>query len=129
MSASRTSGASWHSTHPARDNGPVPIVPRGLVDQSKIRAGVQKAERALAPDVVRIMYSFAEDVQGNYSLFFRIVISDAISTPIKLRDATQRIIARVLKEIKAEELGLQTYFNFRSKSEQAILRDSFWERP
>jgi hypothetical protein len=99
-----------------------------LVDQGKIRDGVRQAERALAPDVVRIMYAFAEDVQGNTSLFFRIVISDAVSRPAKLREATQRIITRVLKEIKAEELGLQTYFNFRSKSEQAMLRDPFWER-
>ena len=106
----------------------MPIVPRGLVDQGKIRAGVQRAERALAPDVIRIMYAFAEDVQGNISLFFRIVISDAASTPARLRETTQRIIAKVLHEIKAEELGLQTYFNFRSKSEQAMLRDPFWER-
>jgi hypothetical protein len=106
----------------------VPIVPRGLVDQGKIRVGAQRAERALAPDVIRIMYSFAEDVQGNSSLFFRIVISDAASTPAKLRETTQRIISKVLHEIRAEELGLQTYFNFRNKSEQAMLRDPFWER-
>ena len=106
----------------------MPIVPRGLVDQGKVRVGVQRAERALAPDVIRIMYTFAEDVQGNISLFFRIVISDAASTPSKLRETTQRIIARVLHDIKAEELGLQTYFNFRSKSEQAMLRDPVWER-
>jgi len=107
----------------------VPIVPRGLVDQGKIRTGVRRAERDLAPDVIRIMYSFAEDVQGNFSVFFRIVISDAISTPVKLRGATQRIIAKVSREINSDELGLQTYFNFRSKSEQAVLRDPFWERP
>ena len=106
----------------------MPIVPRGLVDQSKIRAGVQRAERALAPDVIRIMYSFAEDVQGNISLFFRIVITDAAASPERLRETTQRIIAKVLREIKSEELGLQTYFNFRSKSEQAMLREPFWER-
>lgn len=74
------------------------------------------------------MYAFAEDVQGNVSLFFRIVISDAASAPAKLRETTQRIIARVLTEIKAEELGLQAYFNFRSRSEQAVLRDPSWER-
>jgi hypothetical protein len=106
----------------------VPIVPRGLVDQSKIRAGVRRAERDLAPDVIRIMYSFAEDVQGNVSLFFRIVLSDAAAVPSRLRETTQRIIIKVLQEIKAEELGLQTYFNFRSRSEQAALKDSFWER-
>jgi hypothetical protein len=106
----------------------VPIVPRGLVDQGKIRAGVQRAERDLAPDVIRIMYAFAEDVQGNISLFFRIVISDHAATPARLRETTQKIIAKVWHEIQAEELGLQTYFNFRSKSEQAMLRDPFWER-
>jgi hypothetical protein len=107
----------------------VPIVPRGLVDQAKIMAGVRRAERDLAPDVIRIMCSFAEDVQGNFSLFFRIVISDAISTPANLRETTQRIIAKVSRLIKSEELGLQTYFNFRSESEQAVLRDPLWERP
>ena len=105
----------------------MPIVSRGLVDQGKIRTGVQKAQRALAPDVVRIMYSFAEDWQGQSSLFFRIVISDAASSTHRLRETTQRIIARVLKEIQAQELGLTTYFHFRSKSEQAFLREPFWE--
>ena|ERR1700682_5284690 len=112
-----------------RDNGIVPVVQRGLVDREKIRAGVRRAERALATDVIRIMYSFAEDWQGDISLFFRIVISDHAASPARLRETTQRIIAKVLHEIKAQELGLQTYFNFRSKSEQAMLREAFWERP
>jgi hypothetical protein len=100
-----------------------------LVDQSKIRAGVLRAERALAPDVIRIMYSFAENVEGNISLFFRVVISDRAAAPNRLRETTQRIINKVLHEIKAEELGLQTYFNFRSHSEQAALKEPAWERP
>ena len=116
------------SSAPTRDNDTVPIVPRGLVDQSKIRAGVQRAERALPPDVIRIMYSFGEDVQGNVSLFFRIILSDAASAPNRLRQTTQRITSEVLTEIKAEELGLQTYFNFRSRSEQATLKEPSWER-
>jgi hypothetical protein len=68
-----------------RDNGDVPIVPRGLIDQ-------------------------------------------AASSPTNLRTTTQKIIATILQAIKAEELGLQTYFNFRSKSEQDMLREPFWER-
>ena len=104
------------------------MIPGGVVDQSKIRAGVPRAERALAPNVIRIMYGFAEDVQGNISLFFRIVISDHAAAPQRLRETTQEIIAKVQRTIKAEELGLQTYFNFRSKSEQAMLRDPIWER-
>jgi hypothetical protein len=107
----------------------VSIVTRGLVDQSKIRAGVQRAERALAPDVIRIMYSYGVDVKGDQSLFFRIVISDQAAAPEHLRERTQRIIAKVMAGIKSEELGLETYFNFRSRSEQAALRDPSWGRP
>jgi acid stress-induced BolA-like protein IbaG/YrbA len=107
----------------------VPIVPRGLVDQGKIKTGVQRAERALAPDVIRIMYSYGVDVVGEQSLFFRIVISDQAAAPARLRETTQRIIAKVMAEIKSQEVGLETYFNFRSRSEQAMLQDSSWERP
>jgi hypothetical protein len=110
-----------------RDNGHVGIVPRGLVDQGKIRAGVQRAERALGPDVVRILYSFSPDWTGEYSLFFRILLTDKASTPAKLRQTTQKITERILREVKADELGLQTYFNFRSQSEQANLREAEWE--
>jgi hypothetical protein len=105
----------------------VAIVQRGLVDQGKLKAAVLKAQRALAPDVIRIMYSFAEDWQDEHSLFFRIVICDPASAPNRLRQTTQRIIARILQDIRADELGLQTYFNFRSQSEQALLREPFWE--
>ncbi len=73
------------------------------------------------------MYSFAEDVQGNISLFFRVVISDEAAAPMRLRDTTRQIVATVLNKIKAEELGIQTYFNFRSHSEQASLREPFWK--
>ena len=104
------------------------IVARGLVDQSKIKAGVQRAERALAPDVVRIMFSYGVDVMGEQALFFRIVISDQAAVPAHLREKTQRMIAKVMAEVKSQELGLETYFNFRSRSEQAALRESSWER-
>ena len=76
----------WAQMIWTRDNDVVPIVPRGLVDQGKIRTGVRKAEHDLRPDVLRIMYTFAEDVQGNISLFFRVVISDGTSAPAKLRE-------------------------------------------
>jgi len=103
-------------------------VPRGLVVQSKIQAGVERAKRALQPDVIRIMYTLTLDWTGEQSLFFRIIISDAAAAPSRLRESTQRIARKILTEIKADELGLQTYFNFRSQSEQAKLREPAWEQ-
>ncbi len=106
----------------------MPIVPRAIIDQNRIKAAVQAAERSLTPDVIRILHTFAEDVQGDISLFFRVVISDQAAAPARLRETTKRIKSAVLDEVRADDLGLQTYFNFRSQSEQATLRDPFWER-
>lgn len=102
-------------------------MPRGIVDQARISRGVRKAERELAPDVIRIMYHIAEDWMGYQSLFFRILLSDQASAPNGLRQNTQRIMEKVLQDIKADETGLRTYFNFRSRSEQAALREPLWE--
>jgi hypothetical protein len=107
----------------------VPIAARGLIDQAKIATAIQEVEEALAPDVVRIMHSYRLDWAGSESLFFKIVLSDAASSPKNLRETTQHIIATTLQGIKADELGLQTYFNFRSKSEQDMLREPSWDRP
>jgi len=60
-------------------------------------------------------------------LFFRVLLSDAASAPNKLRQTTQKIEAKILAEIKADELEVLTYFNYRSKAEQAKLRDSIWD--
>jgi hypothetical protein len=105
----------------------VAIVSRGVVNQSKIKAGVRRAEHALKPDVIRIMHAFTVDWQGEPSLFFRILIRDAVAVPAKLRETTHRITSRLLTEVRADELGLQCYFNFRSESEQATLREPAWE--
>jgi len=73
------------------------------------------------------MYSSALDWTGQDSLFFRIILSDSASSPERLAETTQRVAAKILTEIRAHELGLQIYFNFRSKSEQAELREQAWE--
>lgn len=108
-------------------NGRVPV-PRGTIDQTKVQTALRRLEKDLAPDVVRIMYSYTEDWTGEVSLFFRVLLSDAASRPSNLRARTQHITKAILRAIKAEELGLETYFTFRSKSEQDKIREPFWER-
>ena len=98
-----------------------------MVDQKRLATGVRKVERILAPDVKRIMYTVANDWTGDLSVFFRIILSDQASAPGRLRQINQHVSQTIDKEIKAEELGLQTYFNFRSKSEQNEMRDPAWE--
>jgi hypothetical protein len=105
----------------------VPIVPRGLVTQNEIRAGVERAQVALTPDVIRIRYSIAPDWTGEESLFFRVLLSDHAAKENQSRATTQRITLEILNAVKAEDLGLQTYFNFRTESEQRQLKEATWE--
>ncbi len=102
------------------------VVPSGLVNQRKIMAGVQKAAKALAPDVVRINYDLGSDWIGNPSVFFRIVLTDQASRPENLREVAQRVTLKITNEAKMDQSGLHTYFNFRSVSEQAKLREPAW---
>jgi len=104
----------------------VPTIPLELVNQNEIRAGVQRAVEALKPDVVRIRYTVTADWTGEQSVFFRVVLSDHVSAESRLREITQRILFTVDSEVSPPE-WLRTYFNFRSQSEQAQLREAAWE--
>jgi hypothetical protein len=105
----------------------VPILPYRLVDHREITAAVERATRALTPDVVRIGYSIATDWTGDQSIFFRIILSDeAASKEKQLGEIAQSVESAILSEVNVDELGLQYYFNYRSQSEQASLNDRAW---
>jgi hypothetical protein len=104
----------------------VAIVPSGLVSQRSLAAGVEKAAKALSADVVRIRYDIGTDWVGNPSVFFKIVITDKASRPENLREVAQRVALKIMNEAKTDQTGLHAYFNFRSKSEQAKLKEPAW---
>ena len=99
------------------------MVPSGRVNQAQIASGVKRAEATLAPDVVRIRYSFANDWTGDPSIFFRIVLSDDASRKTQLGETAQRVTLTILNELDSEQLDLHCYFNFRTLSEQAELKE------
>lgn len=109
-----------------RDNEIVPYVPIGFVNQQDIDAAVQRAANALAPTVVRIRYDFGTDWTGDPSIFFRIVLADEAAKRPKLSDLAQTVELILLREVKAEEQGLNAYFNYRSLSEQDNLKEPAW---
>jgi len=104
----------------------VPNVSGAWVNQGQITAALRRAERILAPDVVRIRYNFANDWTGDPSIFFKIVLSDDASQKAKRSETAQRVALTILNEVKAEDLGLHSYFNFRSLSEQEKLNEPAW---
>ncbi len=81
---------------------------------------------ALAPDVVRIRYSVGSDWTGDPSIFFRIVLSDDASRNAQLSETAERVALTIRNEVDVEQLGLHSYFNFRTLSEQAELQEPAW---
>ena len=104
------------------------MFPPSWVNEAEIASGVKRAEAALAPDVVRIRYSLADDWTGDPSIFYRVVLSDAVAArEEELGETAQRVREAVWSEVDAEQYGRHDYFNFRSLSEQAELKDPKWE--
>ena len=105
----------------------MPNAPRTWVNPAQIAKDLRRAERALAPDVVRIRYTLADDWTGEPSIFFKVVLSDdAASKESKLGEIAERVIIIIRNKVKPEELGLNSFFNFRSLSEYNELNDPAW---
>ena len=61
------------------------------------------------------------------SFYFKVVLSDdAASKESKLNEITERIEFTIRNKVKPDELGLNSYFNFRSFSEYNELNDPAW---
>ena len=89
---------------------------------------MQKAADSLAPHVVRIRYAVTPDSTGDAAIFFRVLLTDQASREDRLYETTQRIRRKILDIVKPrEKFGMEAYFNFRSVSEQAKLKDTSWE--
>lgn len=104
----------------------MPTIHRGLVHEHQIDEAVRRAENALHPDVVRIRYSFGDDWSGEEAVFFRVLLADSASERGRLRDTARKASMMITQEVQPDSLGLQSYFNFRSQSEQEQLGEPAW---
>lgn len=105
----------------------MPIVQRAYVDESQVEALVREAEKLLAPDVIRIRHSFGEDWSGDPAIYFRVVLRDEAAVREKLLAITTKAKNTVRSQVNPDKLGVLSYFNFRTVSEQAQLQDPDWD--
>jgi hypothetical protein len=101
------------------------IMPTAIAQQAKIDTAVRAVERALRPDVARIRYQIGEDWSGQWAIFFRVVLSDTAAKH-RLRKVATDVALRLAERLDFQELGVYPYHNFRSESEQAVLREEAW---
>jgi hypothetical protein len=100
------------------------MVPAAMT-QSGIDAQVRAVEAALRPDLRHIRYEIGEDWSGQRAIFFRIVMSDEAAR-LRLRKVATMVVCRLAERIDFAALGVFPYHNFRSESEQAVLREEAW---
>ena len=102
------------------------IVPTELAKEPQINAAVTEVVSQLSPSVRRIRYDIEQDWTGQWAIFFRVLLSDDASKPGNLRQIVPRIIWTMSERLDSSGIGMFPYFNFRSETEQALLRDPAW---
>jgi hypothetical protein len=100
--------------------------PPATVKGPEINAAVSEVVRVMAPDVVRIRYDLAEDWSGDPAIFFRVLLSDE-AAKTRLREVAKEVVRRLDELVDFRAMGLFAYHNFRTVSEQAVLREEAWD--
>jgi hypothetical protein len=84
---------------------------------------VQRIAESLTPEVVEIIATLGNDWSGEPAVFFMVVLADAATQRDQLLGITNRVSQVVVEQVQPlEEWGVLPYFNFRSKSEQANIK-------
>jgi hypothetical protein len=99
------------------------ILPRGIAQQTEL----VKHLDALAPfpaGVANFRYTIENDWSGEPSIFFWITLSDEAARREVLSRTSRSIMDFVTQRLdRVGQWGLIPYFNFRSQSEQANLKE------
>lgn len=101
------------------------MYPPAISKESEIQAAIDATEKSLAPDIVRIRYEIGKDWSDEWAIFFRIVLTDDAAKN-RLLDAMNKVSASLRRQLDYPGLGVYVYHNFRSVSEQAVLREPAW---
>lgn len=104
----------------------MPYLPAAVQKAPQINAAIEGVRRELAPAVQYIRYEVGQDWSGDWAIFFRVVLSDDASRRQNLRAVTADVERRMFEQVDFAAIGVIPYFNFRSQSEQAMLREPVW---
>jgi hypothetical protein len=90
-------------------------------DQCRSLGSGQIAGAGRGADSIR----HCQDWSGDEAIFFRILLSDEASQ-MRLHEVTRQVSGRLDELVDFRSMGLFSYYNFRSVSEQDALREEAW---
>ncbi len=101
-------------------------IARAFAQQSQFFSAVANAASGLTHPVVSVTPSLGTDWNGESAVFFQVVLADG--TPRgQLLNLTKQISQAIVREVQPlEEWGVLPYFNFRTQSEQAGVKEPAW---
>ncbi|MBI4905105.1 MAG: hypothetical protein HY820_15835 [Acidobacteria bacterium] len=91
------------------------------------QAEVDQIAKEFAPDVVRIRLEVGQDWAEYPALYFRVIVSDDVARSEHPQAVTQAVRAAVEERLQLSGSEWTAYFNFRTVSEQAKLKEASWE--
>jgi hypothetical protein len=101
-------------------------LPAGIVQESQINDAITRVCREVAPDVKRIFSNFGTDWSGDDAVYFRVLVSDDAANT-RLHETYTKTVSTLESYLDLWRLGFFVYYNVRSESEQAALREKSWE--
>jgi hypothetical protein len=100
-------------------------LPSAAANTPRIDEAVSEVVRSLALDVAYIRYDVGWDLSGDPAIYFRVVLSDEAAEK-RLMNVADEVVRRLAERLDFASMGLYPYHNFRSVSEQAVLREEAW---
>lgn len=102
-------------------------VPRGVAQPGQLAAAIADIERMLGANVVRLRYAIGTNWSGEPAIYFRILLSDPASRRDRLHGVASRAEAVIQEQLDPlNSWGLVPYYNFRSQTEQDMLKEPAW---
>jgi len=98
---------------------------KGVAQASDLVKRFNRLSHVVIPGVEKWNYTFEDDWSGDPAIFFWVIVNDEASKPQNLRQVRAAFMAQIID--LPGEWGLIPYFNFRSRSEQAKLKDEVYE--
>ena len=100
---------------------------RGIAQVAELQKKLNGIMPQPSPGVVKWRHTFGNDWAGDPAIFFWVTLTDEASKKDKLSQTTE-----AFKRVLSERIDFQNdwdlipYFNFRSESEQALLKDEVY---
>ena len=101
-------------------------IARAFAHQAQFFAAVSQAASSLPRQIISVTPTLGTDWDGEPAVFFQILLADGTPSA-ELLSVTQQFSRALVQHLEPlEEWGVLPYFNYRTQSEQARIKEPTW---